>query len=93
MTGLMCHFNVTQMKTASIRELKHATTTVLGWVEAGERVEIRKRGKLVAILSRPEEVVRKGKRPDFGARLRAIYGDSVLAVSGTELLAEERGSR
>ncbi len=33
-----------------IRELKHDTATVLGWVEA---VEIRRRGKLVAVMSPP----------------------------------------
>ena len=40
------------MKTASIRELKHDTNTVLAWVTSGERVEIQRRGKPVAMLSR-----------------------------------------
>jgi hypothetical protein len=30
------------------------------------------------------------QRPDFLARLRAIYGTRVLNVSGAELLARER---
>ena len=30
------------------------------------------------------------QRPDFLARLRAIYGTTVLKVSGAELLARER---
>ncbi len=81
------------MKTASIRELKHDTTTVLNWVEAGERVEIQKRGKPVAILSRPEPKPAASKRPDFMARLKSIYGHQVLAVTATDLLAEERGNR
>ncbi len=81
------------MKTASIRELRHDTTTVLGWVKSGERVEIQRRGKPVAMLSRPG---RKGKppaRPDFAARLKAIYGDRELPVTATELLARERDDR
>lgn len=89
----MYHFNVSPMKTASIRELKHDTTTVLEWVEAGERVEIQKRGKPVAVLSRPERKPVASKRPDFMARLKSIYGNQVLAVTATELLAEERGDR
>jgi hypothetical protein len=31
-----------------------------------------------------------GQRPDFLARLRAIYGATMLRVSGAELLARER---
>ena len=89
----MYHTNVSPMKTASIRELKHDTTTVLEWVEAGERVEIQKRGKPVAVLSRPEPTPVAAKRPDFMARLKSIYGDQVLAVTATELLADERGDR
>jgi hypothetical protein len=30
------------------------------------------------------------RRPDYLARLRAIYGTKMLKVSGAELLAEER---
>lgn len=93
MTPGMYHIIVSRMKTASIRELRHETNTVLGWVTAGERVEIQRRGKPVAMLSRP---ARKGKapvRPDFTARLKAIYGEQVLPVTATELLAQERGDR
>ena len=93
MTDTLYHFNVSPMKTASIRELKHETTTVLEWVKAGERVEIQKRGKPVAILSRPEDKPASAKRPDFMARLKSIYGARVLAVTATDLLAGERGER
>jgi len=47
----------------------------------------------VALLSRP---ARKGKapvRPDFTARLKAIYGDLELPVTATEVLAQEPGDR
>lgn len=81
------------MKTASIRELKHDTTTVLEWVEAGERVEIRKRGKPVAILSRPNGKRAATRRPNFLARLKSIYGNQVMADTATDLLADERGER
>ena len=82
------------MKTASIRELKHDTAEVLGWVEAGEPVEIRRRGKLVAVMSPPPSLLGKAAtRPDFQARLKSIYGDTVLKVTATDLLAEERGDR
>ena len=82
------------MKTASIRELKHDTAAVLGWVEAGEPVEIRRRGKLVAVMSPPVQSSDKAaSRPDFEARLKTIYGGKMLKTTATELLAEERGDR
>jgi hypothetical protein len=31
-----------------------------------------------------------GRRPDFLARLRSIYGDKILEVSGAQLLAQAR---
>lgn len=79
------------MKRTTIRELKHRTAVVLGWVAAGEQVEVRRRHEPVAILSPPRP--RSGPRPDFQARLRAIYGDTVLPVTGTELIGESRGAR
>ena len=83
----MCHV----MKTTTIRELKHATTTVLGWVAGGESVEVRRRNEPVAVLSPPTRRVRV-VRPDFVARLRAIYGAKVLATTGTDVVAESRGA-
>ncbi|MDO8835674.1 MAG: hypothetical protein Q7V01_08755 [Vicinamibacterales bacterium] len=79
------------MKTTTIRELKHATTTVLGWVAGGESVEVRRRNKPVALLSPPSRRARV-VRPDFAARLRAIYGTRVLATTGTDLIDESRGA-
>ena len=78
------------MKTTTIRELKHATSTVLSWVEQGETVEIRRRNHPVAILTAPpnaDAVI----QPDFGSRLQTIYGDSVMPVTSDELISEARG--
>lgn len=92
LTGEMYHINVSHMKTANIRELRHDTNTVLGWVAAGEQVSIQRRGKTVAILSAPVAVPAL-ERPDFKARLKQIYGDQVLDVAAAEHLREERGDR
>jgi antitoxin (DNA-binding transcriptional repressor) of toxin-antitoxin stability system len=78
------------VKTTSIRELKHDTTTVLSWVAGGESVEVRRRGEPVAILS-PGARKTRVARPDFAARLRAIYGSRALATTGSELVAASRG--
>ncbi len=88
----MYHGNVSRMKTTTIRELRHDTTTVLGWVAGGETVEVQRRGVPVAVLcpqSRKQRIV----RPDFLARIRAAYGDKVLATTATDLVSESRGER
>lgn len=81
------------MRIASIRELKNETTTVLGWVAEGQRVEVQRHGKPVAVLSAPDRPKRTLHRPDFAARLRAIYGDQAMGVTATDLLQAERGDR
>jgi antitoxin (DNA-binding transcriptional repressor) of toxin-antitoxin stability system len=55
-----------------------------------EEIQITKRGRSVAVLIPVKPKVSR-KRPDFLARLRKVYGDKVLEVSGAELLSEERG--
>ena len=78
------------MKTTTIRELKHDTTAVLLRVAGGESVQVCRRGKPVAVLS-PVKRKTKVKLPDFAARLKAIYGDKVLAASASEIVAYSRG--
>jgi antitoxin (DNA-binding transcriptional repressor) of toxin-antitoxin stability system len=87
----MYHVNVSQhMKATTIRGFKHDTKTVLGWVAAGESVEIRRRSQPIALLS---PLIKKGKilRPDFAARLQGIYGDKILLTTATDLISESRG--
>jgi antitoxin (DNA-binding transcriptional repressor) of toxin-antitoxin stability system len=78
------------MRTTTIRELKHDTTTVLSWVAHGESVEVCRRDQPVAILSPPKRASRV-VRPDFKARLQAIYGKKRLGTTGTDLISESRG--
>lgn len=80
------------MKTTTIRELRHDTTTVLGWVAGGESVEVQRRGVPVAILS-PQRRKDRTVKPDFLARIQEAYGDTVLPTTATDLVAESRGER
>ena len=90
LTWPLCHGIVSHMKTTTIRELKHDTTTVLSWVAQGESVEVRRRGEPVAVLS-PRKRKTGVVRPDFLARLQTIYGSQVLSTTATDLVAESRG--
>ena len=80
------------MKQTTIRELKHQTSRVLALVESGGSLEVCRRGKPVAILTPPVGRKKPGK-PDFAGRLREIYGDRILPVTGTDLVAGTRGER
>jgi prevent-host-death family protein len=79
------------MRTTTIRELRHDTNRVLSWVADGESVEVRRRGDPVAVLS-PRRRAGRIVRPDYAARLHAIYGDRVLPTTGTDLVSEARGA-
>ena len=81
------------MKTATVRELRHHFGNVLNWVEQGEPVEIRKRGKAVAVLAPPPpRKPRKVQWPDIMARLKSYCGERVLSDAEVRrILDESRG--
>jgi len=84
------------MRTTNIRELKHATSTVLEWVKQGETVEITRYNKVVAVLSPPPPDKASGRKiihRDFEKDLQDIFGDRILATTGTELMDYDRGDR
>lgn len=88
--GGPCDAIMHHMTKATVRDLRYRFSKVEDLLKDGEEVQITKRGKLIALL-RPLKKRPSFKRPDFLARLRNIYGDKVLQVSGAEMLAKDRG--
>ncbi len=78
------------MKKASVRELRYNFAKIERMLRQGEEVQITKRRKVVARLI-PEGTNAPATLPNFLKRLRAIYGDTCLAVSGAELFEKDRG--
>ncbi|MFN2427944.1 MAG: type II toxin-antitoxin system Phd/YefM family antitoxin [Candidatus Binatia bacterium] len=78
------------MSTVSVTDLKRHLSRYLRLVTSGESVEVLRRNVPVALLSPPKRASQV-RRPDFAARLKTIYGTTVLATSGTELVSEARG--
>ena len=76
------------MKRASVRDLRYRFAEVERLLQRGEKIEITKRKQVIARLVPARRTV--ARCPDFLARLRKIYGDKMLAVSGAQLLAQER---
>lgn len=78
------------MKRASLRDLRYNFAAAENLLQAWEEIEITGRKRVIARLRSTADPA-SGKRPDFLRRLRSIYGNKRLAVSGAELLYEERG--
>jgi len=78
----------------SIRELQQNLKRVMQRVERGEVVEVTRRRRAVARLS-----PLAGKDgpvspwPDLNARARAVFGDRVIAPSGSEVVIADREDR
>lgn len=79
------------MKTATMRQLRNETNTLVKWVESGETVVITKRSKpilrLLPVVSEPQGNV---KYPDFAKRQAAIFGNKKLPRTVADMLADER---
>ena len=78
-----------KMKTASVQDLRYRFKRIERLLHQAEEIQITKRGRVIARLI-PESAEGQRVMPDFLARLRAIYGDTVLAVSGAELVSSDR---
>ena len=86
------------MKSANIREFKHSTSVVLGWVAEGESVEITRRDQVVGIIVPPlaaeaESAVKPTPPADFYQRLETLFHDSKRPMTGTELVSYARGQQ
>jgi antitoxin (DNA-binding transcriptional repressor) of toxin-antitoxin stability system len=81
------------MKTANVRQLRHAFGSVMDWVAEGQQVEIVKKGKTIAVLSPPLKAAAKGKfeLPDFAARRKRVFGGRKGPLP-RGIVAEERES-
>jgi|BogFormECP04_OM1_1039644.scaffolds.fasta_scaffold44278_1 antitoxin (DNA-binding transcriptional repressor) of toxin-antitoxin stability system len=84
-----CDATMYHMRKASVRDLRYAFKQIERLLHQGEEIQITKRRRVIARLV-PESAESAAEVPDFLERLRSIYGDKVLAVSGAELVSEDR---
>ena len=79
------------MKTATVTEVGLDFPKVLKWVETGEEVQVVKEGKPVAVISPAPRPV---KHPDYLARLKQTFGETVLSTEGSAAIRDSnRGER
>ena len=77
------------MTKASVRDLRYDFKKIERLLLRGEEIQITKHRRVVGRLV-PERAEVAKELPDFMGRLRKIYGDKVLAVSGAELISKDR---
>jgi len=77
------------MTKASVRDLRYDFKKIERLLLKGEEIQITKHRRVVGRLV-PERAEVAKELPDFMGRLRKIYGDKVLAVSGAELISKDR---
>jgi antitoxin (DNA-binding transcriptional repressor) of toxin-antitoxin stability system len=83
-----CDAKMYHMKKASVRDLRYNFAEVEHLLRQGEEIQITKRRRVIAkLVPAPQGTA---LRPDFMARLREMYGNRILKMSGAKLLAEER---
>jgi prevent-host-death family protein len=80
------------MRIATIREVQHHLRDVLGWVAAGQSVEVTQRGRVVARITPPAEV-QAVEWPDFGARLKKHFPRGVKGKPLSQIILEDREER
>ena len=77
------------MKTATVRELQHRMAEVLGWVEDGEQVQIRRRNTVIARIVPDQARRAKPAMPDFLGRIRDNYPHKPIPAAGMRKILEE----
>jgi len=85
----ICDAIMYHMKKASVRDLRYDFKKIERLLHQGEEIQITKHRRVIARLV-PESAEVAKKMPDFEARVRRIYGDKVLAVSGADLISSDR---
>jgi prevent-host-death family protein len=77
----------------SVRELQQNLKRVMARVERGEVVEVTRRSRPVARLAPVTPRGPVSGWPDLEARTRAVFGDRIIAPSGSDVAIEDRGDR
>ena len=76
------------MKTVNVRDVRNRFSTLEAWVEAGERIEIRKRGKPIAWLVPVPKDHKIVVKPDFASRRKAIWGEKKFSHADVKAMRE-----
>jgi antitoxin (DNA-binding transcriptional repressor) of toxin-antitoxin stability system len=77
------------MAKASVGDLRYRFRKLEDLLRHGEEIQITKRNRVIARLL-PEREEKTIEIPDFMGRLKKIYGNRKMKVTGAELIAKDR---
>ena len=77
------------MKTASVQQVPQQWAEILGWIAAGEEVQVVQQDTIVAKLV---PVSPLPAQPDFLARARAVWGEHPAGKLLSAVVHETRGN-
>jgi antitoxin (DNA-binding transcriptional repressor) of toxin-antitoxin stability system len=78
------------VKQATVRDLRYRFREVENLLREGEEIQITKRKRVIARLL-PSRAAVPSQPPDFLGRLKQIYGQNKMKVSGADLISRDRG--
>ena len=82
------------MKTASVRELRQNFGSLLTWIKEGQEIQITMHRKVVArLIPDRTEPRKRGRMPDFAARLRKIHGNKEISAENAQAILDENKGR
>src|ERR1039457_6354120 len=84
-----CRSTGYHMRQATVRDLRCHFPEIERALQEGQEIQITKRKRVIARLV-PEQPAHPPQLPDFLTRLRVIYGDKKLKVTGAQRIREER---
>ena len=85
---------MSNMKTASVREVQHGLARVLSEVGKGQEIAVTKHGKVVARIVPAARTAGRLRWPDSAARMeRLMAGETVKGAPPSEIVRELRGER
>lgn len=77
------------MRSVTVRDLRNHFAKVETWLGEGEEIRIEKRGKPIGFLSATPKAGTPGiPKPDFMARLNAIWSDRVFSEEEVRAMRE-----
>jgi antitoxin (DNA-binding transcriptional repressor) of toxin-antitoxin stability system len=77
------------MTKASVSDLRYRFRKLEDLLRQGQEIQITKRNRVIATLV-PAKKEARIELPDFEARLKKIYGNRKMKVSGAKLIARDR---
>jgi prevent-host-death family protein len=85
---------MSNMKTATVREVQHGLASVLSKVQAGQEIAVTKRGKIIARIVPALRTKMPLRWPDSAVRMkRLMSGTTVKGMTPSEVVRELRGER